>query len=175
MHILSGGFLTMLSLLYFLAASGPHVLSLSSKVSFCVKALVIMTFFMVGHRSGFVGLLLGIVTLAFFNKRQAVKEAAAFILIAVMGAGVAIILSPDIVLKLSERASTTFDTGEQTYQERYHQIFLITRITPHIIIKKSFYTWFFPNQFHYLSYTSKVEKLNICMLLLNCLNKGITS
>lgn len=137
-HILSGGFLTMLSLLYFLAMSRNHVLALSSTASFFVKALVITTFVMVGHRSGFVGLLLGLIALLFFNKKSAVKETAALLVVIVMGAGVAIALSPNLLSKLSERASTTFDTSQQTYQERYSQYFLITQVSmeEHPIIGK---------------------------------------
>ncbi|BAV33917.1 hypothetical protein SCL_1612 [Sulfuricaulis limicola] len=118
----------MLSLLYFLAVSRNHVLASSSTAAFFVKALVIMTFIMVGHRSGFIGILLGLIALFFFNKTSAVKEATALMVVVVVGAGAAMILSPSLLPKLFERASTTFDSSQETYQLRYDQIFVITRI-----------------------------------------------
>ena len=129
MHILTGNFLSMLSLIYFLAASGRHVFALPPVASFCIKTLIITTYFMTGHRSGFVGLLLGLIMLAFFNKKLAVKEAVTISVIAVMGVSMASSLSPDVFSKLAERASTTFDTSQETYVGRYYQIFQIARLS----------------------------------------------
>lgn len=127
-HILSGGFLTMLSLLYFLTVIRPHALVLSPAASFCVKALVITTFLLVGHRSGFIGIFLGLAVLLFFNKRSAIKEVVALVVVVSLGAGTAMVLSPTLLPKLLERATTTFDASQETYQLRYDQLFVITQI-----------------------------------------------
>ena len=111
----------MLSLLFFLLIGQNNLLRLSNAQSIFLKGLVITTYFMVGHRSGLIGLLLGLITLSYFSKKSAFKELAAISVILVIGAGITFMLTPNLLSKVSERVSTTFDTSQATYVGRFYQ------------------------------------------------------
>jgi len=131
LHILSGGFLTMLGLLYFLAMQKNGFLKLSTVQAFIVKALVVGTYFMVGHRSGLVGLLLGLITYSFFYKKTAIKEIFVLITVMLVGAAAVLIVSPKMLEDIKDRTSTTFDTSQDTYQGRYNNIFTVLELSQH--------------------------------------------
>lgn len=128
-HILSGGFLTVLSFLYFLVVINNNLLKLPSVVSFAIKALVITTFLIVGHRSAFIGLMLGLVALTFFSKKQALKEITGIVVVIIAGAGLALSVSPNLLKKVSDRAATTFDAEQDTYQGRYLNMFSVLTVS----------------------------------------------
>jgi len=137
LHILSGNFLSMLSLLFFLSIGRTNLLRLSNAQSTILKGLVVTTYFMVGHRSGFIALLLGLLVLSFFSKKSAFKEMAVISVILVIGAVMASVLSPNIFSKIAERASTTFDASETTYVGRFEQYFTTLQfIKEHPVIGK---------------------------------------
>ncbi|MDH5189878.1 MAG: O-antigen ligase family protein [Gammaproteobacteria bacterium] len=141
MHILSGGFLTMLGLLYFLNIGESNFLKAKPLASLFIKTLVIATYFMVGHRSGLIALLLGILMLSFFYKKTAIREASLLMALIVVGAGASMIISPDILSKIAERAATTFDTKQATYQGRYNNLFRVIEVSAeHPIIGKPLVT-----------------------------------
>jgi len=141
LHILSGGFLNILGLIYFLLVSKNNLLKLPPTITYIIKALVIITYFMVGHRSGLIGLLLGLIVLSFFSRKVAIKESFTLILIVVVGAASALMISPEIVSKISERAMTTFDSKQETYQGRYYNVFKVLEISrEHPLIGKPLVT-----------------------------------
>lgn len=128
-HILSGQFLSMLGLLYFLAIKENDLFKLSSITSLFVRALVVITYFMVGHRSGIIALLLGLIVYSIYYKKTVVKEMIALITIIVVGTGVAAIVSPQTLSGVGERASTTFDVSQGTYQGRFYNIFTVLKLS----------------------------------------------
>jgi len=131
LHILSGGFLSMLSLLYFFLVIKNNLLKFSPTVTFFLKASIIITYFMVGHRSGLIALMLGLIALYFFSKKTVMKEVAALMPILILGIGMAFIISPNLLTKISERAATTFDTKQDTYQGRFYNVFKILELSKH--------------------------------------------
>ena len=80
---------------------------------------------MVGHRSGLIALMLGMIALMFFNKKIAIKELGFFVIMSIVGFGLATAVSPQILSKVVDRASTTFDTKQETYQGRFHNLFRV--------------------------------------------------
>jgi len=128
-HILGGEFLSMLGILYFLAIRENALLKLSATQSLFVKALVITTYFMVGHRSGLIALLLGLIVYSFYYKKSAAKEMVLLLTIVFVGAVAATIVSPKILSNLGERASTTFDSSQDTYQGRFNNIFTVLELS----------------------------------------------
>lgn len=128
-HILSGGFLPMLGMLYFLAMRENDILRLSAAQAFVVKALVVVTYLMVGHRSGLVALLLGLIIYSFFYKKAAMKEILVLTMVVVVGAGAVLTVSPKMLEDIEDRTSTTFDTSQDTYQGRYNNIFTVLELS----------------------------------------------
>lgn len=117
-HILGGKFLSMLSVVYFLSLKENDLLRLSPIMSIVVKGLAVITFLMVGHRSGYIGLLLGLMIYSLFYRKTAVKEISIVVLITVIGAGAAFLVSSKGVEHVEARASTTFSTTNRTYRDR---------------------------------------------------------
>jgi hypothetical protein len=129
LHILSGQFLSMLSVLYFLAIRGNDLLKLSSKTCFFVRALVIVTYFMVGHRSGLIAILLGLFVYSFYYKNSVFKEILVLMMVILVGAGVTLIVSPKTLSGVEQRASTTFDSSQGTYVGRFYNIFIVLKLS----------------------------------------------
>lgn len=128
-HILGGEFLSVIGILYFLAMKENELLKLSSTQSFIVKALVVTTYFMVGHRSGLIALLLGLIVYSFYYKKSAIKEISVLIIITIVSVVGALVVSPHILSGVEKRASTTFDTSQDTYQGRYNNIFIVLELS----------------------------------------------
>jgi len=124
-HILGGHFLSMLSFLYFLSISRTDLLKLSPLASFLIKALIIAVYFMVGHRSGLIGILLGLIAYWFYRREGAIKEAGIILIIIFLGATVALGVSPKMLENFSDRAATTFDSSQDTYQGRFYNFITV--------------------------------------------------
>ncbi len=122
MHILTGEFLTILSLLYFLLIWDNKIINLSSNTKLFLRCIIIATYIMVGHRSAFIALMLGLSVYAFSNKSRALKELVIVFAILLGGTAVSLAIAPDMVNKLADRASTTFDVQQDTYQGRFDNI-----------------------------------------------------
>ena len=125
LHILSGSFITMLGLLYFLLVVPNSLVRLSPNKSIIIKGAIIATYFMVGHRSGLIALMLGMAALMFFKKKLAIKEIGIIAIVSLIGFGLGIAVSPQILSKVVDRASTTFDSQQDTYQGRYYNLFRV--------------------------------------------------
>lgn len=128
-HILGGGFLSMLGLLYFLAIKENPLLNVSSKTLFFVRALVVLTYFMVGHRSGLIALLLGLFLYSFYYKKSVLKEIFVLVSVILVGSVITLIVSPETLKGVEERASTTFDTSQETYQGRFSNISTVLQLS----------------------------------------------
>lgn len=129
LHILSGQFLTMLGPLFFLAIKENDLFKLSVKMSLIVKGLIVITYFMVGHRSGLIALLLGLGVYSFYHKKAVLKEIVALTIIILVSVSIAAIVSPKTLSGVGERASTTFDSSQGTYQGRFYNIFAVLQLS----------------------------------------------
>ena len=134
MHILTGEFLTILALLYFLLLWDNDIIKLSKSTKLLLRCLIIATYVMVGHRSAFIALILGLAFYAFSHKSRALKEL--FIVLVLMaGSGViAAVIAPDLVSKLTDRASTTFDVKQDTYQGRLDNVLPVLQASAHNLL-----------------------------------------
>ena len=125
-HILGGNFLTLLGTMYFILSVGSKLLRINLIFSYLVRILIITTFFMVGHRSGFIALIIGMLFLIFLPEKKMFFQhfliLFAFLLIVLLAMS---LFAPPLTSKLMDRASTTFDTQQETYQGRYYNVFKV--------------------------------------------------
>ena len=125
-HILSGNFLTLLGTMYFILSTGSTLLRINLIFSYLVRILIITTYLMVGHRSGFIALIIGMLFLIFLPEKKMFFQhfliLFAFLLIILLAMS---LFAPSLTSKLMDRASTTFDTQQETYQGRYYNVFKV--------------------------------------------------
>jgi O-antigen ligase len=60
-----------------------------------------------------------------YYKKSAIKEMTVLIAIILVGAGIAFVVSPKMLSGVEDRASSTFDASQDTYQGRFNNIFTV--------------------------------------------------
>ncbi len=128
LHILSGNFITLTGSAYFMIVCAKDYLKIKKIATIILKILILLIYLMVGHRSGFIAIMLGLFVMFFIERRKGIKEIFAGLFFILLGAVVVFIVTPHIGTQLVERASTTFDTKQETYQGRYNNIFMTLKI-----------------------------------------------
>jgi len=132
LHVLGGDSLRLLGLVYFLLIVGQRFFRINVVLSYAIKITILAVYFMVGHRSGFIALLLGLMVLFFLKeKRTFFLEVTIVSSISIVLLVSALIFAPRVTDEMIARAKTTFDTSQQTYQDRYHNIFTTITYATH--------------------------------------------
>ena len=133
-HILGGEFITILALLYFLLLWDNNIIKLSKNSKIVLRCLIIATYIMVGHRSAFIGLMLGLAAYSFCNKSRVLKELFMVFVIMVSSGVVVYVIAPHFINKITERAETTFDVEQETYRGRFNNIIPVLQASANNLI-----------------------------------------
>ena len=123
LHILSGTFIPILGALFFILSVENKLFGVKPLYSYFIKILILITYFMCGHRSGIIALFFGYIILIFMQRKIFIVQQIAligFILFAVVIA--MYFISPSLTSKLTERLMTTLDSKQETYQGRFYNV-----------------------------------------------------
>jgi len=123
LHILGGSFAYFTMPMFFMLSDNSCLAKINSKFSKTIKVLIVLTVFMAGHRSAFIAFLASIFVFSYYRGLKKMANEL-FIVGVVLCFAFAVIFyaNSSIIIKSIERASTTFDVQQDTYQGRWNNI-----------------------------------------------------
>lgn len=130
MHPLGGSFLLFCSTMYFVLLPSSNYFKINNNLSKILQVAFFAAMFFAGHRSAFLGLIAAYLVWIYFNGLK--NAAKRLVPIATLGIVVVALMSfynPSVIIKSLERASTTFDTKQSTYQGRWYNALEIIKVS----------------------------------------------
>ena len=128
LHILGGSFAYFTMPMFFMLLDNSCFAKINSKFSKMIKTLIILTIFLAGHRSAFIAFLASIFVFSYYRGlKKIVNELFIVGMVLCFALAVVFYANPSIIDKSIERASTTFDVHQDTYQGRWSNFFKIIK------------------------------------------------
>jgi hypothetical protein len=123
LHALGGSFAYFTMPMFFILLDNGCLTKINSKFSKTTKVLIVLTVFLAGHRSAFIAFLASIFVFSYYRGLKKIANEL-FIVGVVLCFALAVVFyaNSSIIIKSIERASTTFDTKQDTYQGRWSNI-----------------------------------------------------
>jgi len=140
LHALGGTFLLFTIPILFAGLFNYEYLNIKLVVVRIVNMAILTAMFMAGHRSAFVALIASLLVLLYLRGFKIIrKEIVLMVPLSLALMGLVTLYNPSIVTKAFDRASTTFDSQQKTYQGRiYNNFKMIKRSMRHPIIGSPF-------------------------------------
>ncbi len=126
LHILGGSFAYFTMPMFFMLLGNGCLSIIRPRFSKTIKVLIVLTVFLSGHRSAFIAFLASIFMWSYYRGLKKIANEL-FIVGVVLCFALAVVFyaNSSIITESIERASTTFDTKQGTYQGRWSNIFKI--------------------------------------------------
>ena len=121
LHLLGGNFAYFTMPMFFMLLDNGCLIKINSKFSKMIKILIILTIFLAGHRSAFLAFIASIFVFSYYRGLKKIANELFIVgMICCFALAVVFYANPSLVVKSIERASTTFDVQQDTYQGRWN-------------------------------------------------------
>lgn len=121
LHVLGGSFAYFTMPIFFMLLDNGCLIKINSKFSKMIKILIILTIFLAGHRSAFLAFLASMFVFSYYRGvKKIANELFIVVMVCCFALAVVFYANPSIIVKSIERASTTFDVQQDTYQGRWN-------------------------------------------------------
>lgn len=129
LHAFGGYFVPFIGTVFFILRLNCNYLKIKPVLSNLFQLIILVTILLVGHRSGFLALILGLTVLLYYRPSKSLKYVVFMVIFLTLSVLALSAFYPSLIEKSIERASTTFDTKQETYQGRWHSIPKVLRLS----------------------------------------------
>lgn len=123
LHVLGGSFAYFTMPMFFMLLGNGCLPIIRPKFSKTIKVLIVLTVFLAGHRSAFIAFLASVFVFSYYRGLKKIANELFIVgLVLCFALPVVFYANSSIIIKSIERASTTFDTEQGSYQGRWNNI-----------------------------------------------------